>query len=516
MCLGWPARIVRGGQSAHGKGQGVQPVTEDQPATAARADQVAEEPRPKWRARVVAAVSEAAANPASSRAKLSLLGYCFQYSRTVNLALAGNPSSRARLLRRVAQRSLRRGQWNVAVVAAEHSACPISLFRWLIWSSYPAVEVAVATNPRAAPVLMDRLTEGYPEARLRLYIAANPAAPGQVIDRLLGDPDPYVRRVAAAHPAATPESLRRLCGDMAQPAWTLRAAATNPACPSDLSDQLLTWLALGGAGASDPHFDPITCSGHPGSTEIHPAAWYANAARQDRAETHPLWRVRAAITTSRPRILISILRLLALDPRVEVRRTAARFRSLPYPVLRELRADTDAAVARSAETALKNKPKDPRRRLRLRWRTNPLRLGVALAIFLGVILVNTHALSTSVQIPSFTPGTVQLSDGTSLPGVIATKRQVAGGGQIDSGSVTGFSGLPNLPFVAVIAGTVPLTVTIPGAFTTGPSPVILSGPVQVDARQRMFVVLPDDPTSVTVTLVSPGQVPDTLFFDLNG
>lgn len=490
-------------------------MTEDQVAGAAGEDQAAREPRTKWRARVVAGVAVAAANPASSRAKLSLLGYLFQYSRKVNLALAGNPTSRAKLLSRVALRSLRRGQWNVAVVAAEHPACPVSLLRRLIWSSNPAVEVAVATDPRASSLLMDRLTEGYPEARLRLYIGANPAAPAPVIERLLGDPDPYVRRVAAAHPAATPDGLRRLCVDMSQPAWTLRAAATNPACPSDLSDQLLTWLALGGAGASDPHFDPITCSGHPGSTDIHAMAWYVNAARQDRAENHPLWRVRAAITTSRPRILISILRLLALDPRVEVRRTAARFRSLPYPVLRELSADTDAGVARSAETALKNRPKQPRRRLR--WTRNPRRLGISLAIFIGAILVETHVLwPAAVDVPSFTPGTVQLSDGTSLPGVVATTRRVVGSGEINSGSLVGFSGLPSLPFVSVIAGTVPLTVTIPGAFTTGTTPVILSGPVQVAAGQRMLVVLPADPTSVTVTLVAPGQVPDTLFFQFNG
>ncbi len=342
-------------------------------AVPAETESPAEPPRPSGHARITAAAAEAAANAASSRTRLWLIYLVFAHSRAIDRSLAGNPAIGERLLRRVAQRSLRRRHWNVAVIAVENPACSLRLFRWLIWSSYPAVEAAVATNPRAASVLMNRLTDGYPEARMRLYVAANPAAPPEVIDRLLADRDPFVRRVAAAHPAASPESLRRLCSDMSQPAWTLRAAATNPACPSDLADQLLTWLALGGAGPSDPHFDPIACTGHPGSTEVHPTVWYANAARQDRAETHPLWRVRAAIPSARPRILISVLKLLALDPRADVRRQAARFQALPFPVLRELRFDTDPAVARLAEAAWKNKPRDPRKRLR--WRGNPRRLG---------------------------------------------------------------------------------------------------------------------------------------------
>ena len=300
--------------------------------------------RPTWRARPVAAARGAAANPASSDAKRWMLCLLFGNTRAIAGALAGNPASRGLLLRWVVRRSLRRGHWNVGVIAAQNPACSIRLYRQLLWSPFPAVEAAVAANPRAASLLIDKL-DGFAGASLRLFVAANPSAPPDVIDRLLADKDPYVRRVAAAHPAAPSEGLRRLCRDFSQPAWTLRAAAINPACPADLSDQVLTWLALGGAGPADLQFDPIECSGHPGSTEVNAVGWYANAARQDGAELHALWRVRAAIPSARARIPIFILTLLAADPRAEVRRQSARFRELPSPVLRELRADADATAA---------------------------------------------------------------------------------------------------------------------------------------------------------------------------
>jgi len=406
----------------------------------------------------------------------------------------------------------------VAVIAAQHAACSIRLHRRLLWSTFPAVEVAVAANPRASSILME-WCGSFTGAWLKLHAATNPSAPPEVIDRLLADKDPYVRRVAAAHPGATSEGLRRLCGDFSQPAWILRAAATNAACPADLSDQLLTWLALGGAGASDPHFDPIACSGHPGSTETNPAVWHANAARQDGAETHPLWRVRAAIPMARARIPISVLARLALDPQPEVRRQSARFRELPYHALRELRADTDQAVARLAESALKNKPKQRRGRPRSATQRG-VRVGVAIAILVGAVLVDTHSVPSSPGLPlssaTGSVGSVQVADGVSLPGTIAATRTVAGGGKIDAGTLSGSSSLPSLPFISVAAGTVSLTVTVPGAYTIGPSSKAQSGPMQVDAYEQTFLVLPDEPTSVDVTVLASRQPPITLSFGFDG
>jgi hypothetical protein len=132
------------------------------------------------------------------------------------------------------------------------------------------------------------------------------------------------------------------------------------------------------------------------------------------------------------------------------------------------------------------------------------------------VLVNTHtAPSSSVPpllgVPS--PGastSVEISDGFSVPGTIATTRTVAGGGEIDAGTLTGNSSIPEIPFVSVTAGTVSLTVTVPGAYTFGPSVTAVSGPLTVADSQRTILVLPTDSTSVDVTVLTPGQPPITL------
>src|SRR5579863_5614731 len=347
-------------------------------------------------ARFGAAAARAAANPTGSRMRLWLLGIFFGGGREVAGALAANPATPVALLRYVARRSLKRGHWNVAVTASNHPACSERLYRRLLVSGVPAVECAAAANPRVSTLLEERL-ERFAEPWLRLHMALNPAAPAELADTLLVDEDPFVRRVAAAHPAVTADGLRRVCMDFAQPAWILRAAATNPACPPDLADQLLTWIALGGAGASDPHFDPITCIGNPNSTEVHPGIWYANAARQEGAETHALWRVRATIPIARQRIPIAILTLLARDPRPEVRRQAARFRALPFPVLRELRCDKDENVERLAESALKDKPRQLGRRLqRSAFRVIP----VAAVVLLVNFFVNNPTTPSIPEAPA--------------------------------------------------------------------------------------------------------------------
>jgi hypothetical protein len=484
----------------------------------------AAQPRPPWRARAAASARSAAGNPGCNRAQLWLLGLFGGNSRGIAGALAGNPATRRWLLSWITRRSLQRGHWNVVMVALEHPACSTRLYRKLLWSSFPAVEVAAAANPRASSALLNRLGH-FTEPWLRLYMATNPSAPPEVIDLLLADRDPYVRRVAAAHSAVTVEGLRRLCADFSQPAWILRAAATNPVCPADLADQLLTWLALGGAGASDPHFDPIACTGQPDSTEGHSNVWYVNAARQEDAETHALWRVRAAIPVARQRIPIAILKLLARDPRPEVRRQSARFRALPFPVLRELVVDTDPAVARLAESALRDKPKErgkQARRLVLR--------GLPIVIFVLVAnsLIDSRATPsiTGLSPPSATSpsissgstgysGTVQVADGISLPAIISGTSTVGGDGKIEAGTLNGISSLPNLPFISVAAGTVSLTVTVPGAFTFGPTVTAESSPLRVGANQQTVLVLPADPTSIDVTVNAPGQASVTLAFEFD-
>jgi hypothetical protein len=135
---------------------------------------------------------------------------------------------------------------------------------------------------------------------------------------------------------------------MSEPAWALRAIAGNPSCPADLSDQLLTWIALGGSGDTDPLFDPVECTGHPGGTRFGPVAWYREQARRDGAELHPLWRVRAEVMPALGRLPAHRAGTLSHDPRPEVRRTIARLPQLPHSIRWELMSDGDPQVARLA------------------------------------------------------------------------------------------------------------------------------------------------------------------------
>jgi len=105
---------------------------------------------------------------------------------------------------------------------------------------------------------------------------------------------------------------------------------------------------------------------------------------------------------------------------------------------------------------------------------------------------------------------VQIADGFSLPATIAATRKVAGGGEIQSGTFNLSTSLPNLPFVSVSAGTVPLVVTVPGAFSFGATLTQDSGPLQIPAYDQMVLVLPDDPTSVDVTVLTANEPSVTL------
>src|SRR5262249_2635693 len=156
------------------------------------------------------------------------------------------------------------------------------------------------------------------------------------VAELLGHRNLCVRAVAAGHSEAPPDQLCRLTEGLTAPAWVLRAAAANPSCPPDVSDQVLTWIALGGPGSSDPMFDPLGCTGHPGDTEGALAVWYTVEARSPLAYRHPLWRVRASIAQANATVPIDQGKELCRDPRVEVRRSVAGLVGIPMRNVREL------------------------------------------------------------------------------------------------------------------------------------------------------------------------------------
>lgn len=239
-------------------------------------------------------------------------------------------------------------RWDVRATLAANPRTPVPLLRMLRWTSDWAVSAAVAASPAASPELLKRVIEAGESAAVRMYAAANLSLSGPLADRLLADRDPYVRGVAAAHPAASAAALAKLAEGMTEPAWILRRIAANPACPPGVSDQVLTWLALGGAGNADPMFDPLECVGHPACTTAPALSWYREQARHRGADRHPLWRVRAAVLGAGGRISADRARSLARDPRPEVRRVIAGAGVLPLDIRLELRRDADQATARIA------------------------------------------------------------------------------------------------------------------------------------------------------------------------
>lgn len=238
--------------------------------------------------------AEIAGNPASSKRELWRLAIRVRKGRAVGRALGANPNCPGTLMWLFA----RRGAWDVAAAIAANANCPRRVQATLAKSQYWAVRANLAANPAARQEVLLALSRSYTAAhQVSLALATNPSLDTGLVDSLLRHENRYVRRVAAAHPAASAAGLAALADGLSEPAWTLRAIAANPSCPADLSDQLLTWLALGGPVHADPMFDPVACTGHPADTRSSAASWYARQAEDLWACKHPLWRVRAAITT---------------------------------------------------------------------------------------------------------------------------------------------------------------------------------------------------------------------------
>jgi hypothetical protein len=326
-----------------------------------------------------------AADPASEPRALWRLALLSR-DPAVLRALAANPSAPPLLLRFLGRLGAR---WDVLVALAENPRTPPWMrSHQLARSPEWAVAAAVAANPATAPRALRRLVSRR-DPRIGLAAAANPALPSDLVEELLQSPSVYVRGAAAANPAAPPEALRRLAAGMSEPAWVLRATAVNPSCPDDLSDQLLTWLTLGGPGKEDPLFDPVRCTGHPAGSDVPPAAWYAEEAKRPDADRHPLWRVRAAAAAARGQLPQATISMLRRDPRPEVRLSVAGFTPTPPGRIRELMGDASAAVARRAAQVRK-----ANRKKYFRGRVLRRGFGLLPLAMVGIILwdVTSHSL----------------------------------------------------------------------------------------------------------------------------
>jgi hypothetical protein len=181
-----------------------------------------------------------------------------------------------------------------------------------------APQLALATNPAIAPDLALQLVE----------------------DTTRGE---FIAGRALSNPAITATTLVQQARALNRTPWVLRNIAQNPNCPPELADEILTWLALGGAGDSHPMFDPITCLTHPGNREQPVFSYYQQLARTDHGLPHaPLWAARLA--GARDRLSDSErLAPYARDDRVEVRRVVMQG-TLSYRMWRSMAWDRDAYV----------------------------------------------------------------------------------------------------------------------------------------------------------------------------
>jgi len=260
--------------------------------------------------------------------------------------LAANPQTPPDALRRLGKHS----RWDVRALVAANPSADAKTLDQLACDDGWAIAVALA----ARPDIPSRLLRGseYWTGHERFALAGNPNVPVEALDRLLEDDNVYVRGRAASNPSARPESLRALVQSMSESPWVLRAAAANPACPPDLADEVLTWIALGGTGAGDPTFDPVACVGNPVDASTPEYFFYQNEAKEPDAYESVLARVRASVLGANRTVPVRVMEVLAHDAEPSVRTVAATVRELPRDVLEELVMDADPQVARNATVAL--------------------------------------------------------------------------------------------------------------------------------------------------------------------
>ena len=444
----------------------------------------------------------AESDPGTGPLRLWLLAVRCWFSRPVIRALAANPGAPKLLLRCLTIR-----RWDVQAAVAANPRCPKRVSNWNVWAADWAVSAAVAANPATNPGALAALA-GSSDARVRLQLAANPSLPPALADRLLADRDRFVRAAAAANPAAPAAGLQRLADGMTEPAWVLRAVAGNPACPAELSDQLLTWMALGGPGHADPLFDPVSCTGHPGDTRYTELSWYLEQARGRAAVRHPLWRVRAMIMPATGRMAVESAKELARDARSEVRRPIAGARGLPAHVLRELRHDPNPAVAGLAAANWARSRQAIRRSLLIAV----LRFGVAGAFPLAVVssalvgVATTSGQHAGPRSPVSTLAGSGISGSGDWPlwvkGAMPTTLLLDGNGLVVCGLT---AAAPHTGFITVTPGNMEVTLDIPGAVTV-PGGQAVRQPVVVPAGQQAQYLYPAGSSPVEVQ-VSGQMVP---------
>jgi hypothetical protein len=460
-----------------------------------------------------------AADPASSRKALWRLAHTAMRHPALARTLAGNPALPRPLMWYLG----RYARWDVAAAVARNPRCSRRIHAWQVYHSHWAVRAALASSTSADRRVLRMLVTGQQaEPRVLVYAAANPALDPDLVAVLLSHRSQYVRAVAAGHPAASSDQLRHLTEGLTAPAWVLRAAAANPSCPPELADQLLTWIALGGPRSSDPMFDPLECTGHPGDTEGALNVWYTVEARSAGAYKHPLWRVRAAVAHANQRLPIEEARELCRDPRPEVRRSVAGLVGISMRNVRELMGDADAVVA-SRATFRRQDNIERARRKSSKWMLSlALRLGIPAAILAGgagsqilssagpppPILAGgagSQILSSAGPAPIAAYRCDRVSSNTSntptLPaGQPGRRRDLPGNGWLTCGRRPGGR---HADFVLIAASQRALTVHFPAKAVSG-NQRLVRGRIVISAGHRKRITLPDGPPDVVASITPHG------------
>jgi hypothetical protein len=290
----------------------------------------------------------------------------------------------------------RHSSWDVRAVLAARQDISSSNFRRLCTSTDWAVLDALAANHALASKQIQRIPVRH-EA-ITLTQVQHPDCPVTILQNAISawSADPHVRAVALRHPALDTATLRSAAEDLRAPAWVLSSIARNPSCPPDVRDGLLAWITVGGAGHTDPMFDPATGVGHPGDTRTD-----RNAAVNSYAG--PRARVaifRLAWARAQKNLGPSALKLLARDPDPAIRQRAAQFTN--RAMLRTLTDDADAKVVQQASGLLPTVPKQKWRPRDITTRSlQPLLIGLVIVV---AIAAGSHDITNSLQpsTPAFT------------------------------------------------------------------------------------------------------------------
>lgn len=347
--------------------------------------------------------------------------------------------------------------WDVKRIVAARSDLPALGIIWSVHSSAWSVRAAIARRDDLVPKVTRALTADIPP--VRLVLAANSTIDTAAACLLVRDYDLYVSGVAAGNPQLTVEAIRAFAHGMRRPAWALRRAATNPTCPEDLQDEILTWLAIGGAGRGDPLFDPIACTGDPGDGTEMPYQWYRDAiAGTGLPAHHPLWAARAGIRGLNLTLPHSQLHDLSVDEADDVRLAAARFKY--RKTLAVLATDEDEAVREQARLTLGN---TPRRATVQRW---PARAALGAFVVLALLRACTGLGDTPNAHSRFDVNDFVTTPTTPASSAPARPPVVFGYGYERAP-------LPSNPTSQAIAGGVALVATVAGSAASTPPETVL-------------------------------------------